>query len=459
MRNLIAFLLRYQGVLLFVLLEVLSVYLFLTTSSYQRAAFLNSANGYAGTVLARRQQVTDYFHLAEQNQALLAENSRLRQQLFPPDFSRREADSLPVRRDSLGRVVYRHLRPLPAGLLPRPLPAVPRPDSLLLGGVHLADHDAEYPLVPARVINNSLRSVDNYLTLNVGAADNVQPGLGVLGVEGIVGRVKAVSAHYATVTSVLHSKTAVAAMIKRDGTFGSVRWPGDDYQHVLLDYIPRQNRLLRGDTIVTSGYNAVYPEGVFIGTIESFVKEPDKNFWTVSVRLGTDFSRLTYVYVVHSRPHPERDTLFASSTAPDAPTVIAPGTAATPAGGKPAAGAATTAGGKPGAGARPGTVAGKPGATATGKPLSTAAGKPGTVVPATGKPGAAGTRPTLGSQSAPGAAVPAVTKPTAAPRPAATQAAPSPGSAPPAPTKPTSTATPPASEPATPATPNPANPQ
>lgn len=338
MRNLIAFLLRFQGVMLFVLLEVVSLFLFVTNSSYQRAAFFNSANAYAGAVLARRTQVADYFRLDELNRQLLADNARLRQQLYPPDFTRREADSLPVGRDTLGRVVYRHLRPDPSAAPSQATLAAAdkihnskliihnsaqRPDTLLLGGARLATHDAAYPLVPARVLNNSLRAVDNYLTLNVGTADGVQPGLGVLSASGVVGQVKAASAHYATVFSLLHSKMAVAAKLKRDGTFGSVKWPGEDYSHALLDYIPRQNRLVRGDTVVTSGYNAVFPEGVFVGTVESFVKEPDKNFWTVRLRLGVDFSRLTYVYVVHNRPRTERDSLEAALTAPE-PTPVKP---------------------------------------------------------------------------------------------------------------------------------------
>ncbi len=114
MRNLITFLLRYQGVMLFVLLEVVSLFLFVTNSSYQRAAFFNSANAYAGVVLARRTQVADYFKLDELNRQLLADNAKLRQQLYPPDFARREADSLPVGRDTLGHVIYRHLRPDPS---------------------------------------------------------------------------------------------------------------------------------------------------------------------------------------------------------------------------------------------------------------------------------------------------------------------------------------------------------
>ena len=300
MRNLFHFLFRFRGALVFGLLEVVSLYLFVTNSTYQRAAFFNSANAYAGLVLARRNQVSDYFHLAEMNQQLAVENAALRQQLYPPDTTGREADSValpPARTDSLRRIRYER-------------PAA-RPDTLLLGQQRLPARDPSYPLIPARVINNMLHNVDNYLTLNAGSINGVRPGLGVIAAGGVVGRVKVVSEHYATVTSLLHSKTSMASKIKRDGTFGTIKWLGDDPNHALLDNVLRETRLIKGDTVVTSGYNAVFPEGIFIGTIDSFVKEPDKNFWTVRVRLGVNFANLTHVYVVTSWPKAERDTVEA----------------------------------------------------------------------------------------------------------------------------------------------------
>ncbi|MBF9237058.1 rod shape-determining protein MreC [Hymenobacter sp. BT683] len=305
MRNLFLFLFRFRGALVFGLLEIISLYLFITNNSYQRAAFFNSANKYAGVVLERRTQIADYFHLAEMNQQLAVENASLRQQLYPPDSVGREADSValpPVRTDSLKRIRYQR-------------PAA-RPDTILLGQQPIAARDPSYPLIPARVINNMLRNVDNYLTLNVGSANGVRPGLGVIAANGVVGRVKVVSEHYATVTSLLNSKTSVASKIKRDGTFGTIRWLGDDPTHAILDNVLRETRLVKGDTVVTSGYNAVFPEGVFIGTIDSFVKEPDKNFWTVRVKLGVNFANLTYVYVVTSQPKAERDTVEARAGVP-----------------------------------------------------------------------------------------------------------------------------------------------
>lgn len=296
MNNLLAFLFRYRGILVFAILEVLSLYLLIRNSTYQRAAFFNSSNAYVGQVLDWRNQVQDYFRLIEVNQGLMKENAQLRQQLYRPDLSRREADSLPVSKDSVTQARLARLG---------------RPDSLLLGLRQLPVRDPDYPLIPARVVSGTLRRVDNYLTLNVGTADGVKEGMGVVSAAGVVGRVKVASEHYTTITSVLHSKTRISARIQRDGTIGTIRWLGEDPSHVLLDEVPRQNKLIRGDTVVTSGYNAVFPEGVMVGTIDSFVKEPDKNFWTVRVKLAVDFSSLVYVYLVTSRPKAERDTLEA----------------------------------------------------------------------------------------------------------------------------------------------------
>ena len=294
MRNLFAFLFRYRGLLVFALLEVASLYLLVRNSTYQRAAFFNSANTYVGQILATRNRIYDYFRLESINQNLVQENAALRQQLYSSDLSHRESDSLSVPQDSLSKVRLARLS---------------HPDSLLLGLRTLPTRDPDYPLIPARVVNNTMRRVDNYLTLNAGTRDGVRPGMGVLSAAGVVGRVKVVSEQFSTVSSVLHSKTFISAKIKRDNTFGSIKWLGDDPTHALLDNIPRQNKLVRGDTIVTSGYNAVFPEGLMIGVIDSFVKEPDKNFWTVQVRLAVNFSNLNYVYVVNPRLKAERDTL------------------------------------------------------------------------------------------------------------------------------------------------------
>lgn len=289
MRNLFAFIYRYRAFLVFILLEVGSIYLIIRNNKYQNAAFFNSANFYAGQVLAFQNQVSNYFRLVEINQALVQENTKLRQTLYRLQTISAN-DSLPAFSDSVFIQTD----------------SIPTYDSLKVRLVHTYS--------PAKVISNSVRQMNNFITLNIGAANGVGPGMGVISAEGLVGRVKTVSTHFATVTSLLHSKMFVAAKIKSrlpgtNNTIGTVKWDGSDPRIALLEYVPLDKKILKGDTVVSSGYNAVYPEGVMVGTILAASKDPDKSFYTIKLKLAVDFSRLAFVYVVKNRLQAEQDTL------------------------------------------------------------------------------------------------------------------------------------------------------
>ncbi len=277
MRNLFAFIYRFRAFLIFVLLEVLCVFMIVRYNTYQGAAFFNSANSYVGRVLEFQSRLTDYFRLSSVNSTLARENAVLRQEILRYKLQQ-QTDSATVLADTMFVTV----------------------DSATV---------APYYLHAGRVINNSVRRTNNYLTLSVGTADGVKPGMGVIAPNGVVGRVKTVSEHYATVTSLLHSQLLISAKIKKNNTFGTIKWTGGDYRTALLDYIPLHIKPAKGDTIVTSGFNTVFPEGIMIGTISSVEKELDKSFYTIKVKLSVDFAKLSYVYVVENPKKDEREIL------------------------------------------------------------------------------------------------------------------------------------------------------
>ena len=277
MRNLFAFIYRFRAFLVFVLLEILCVYLIVRYNTYQGAAFFNSANNYVGQVLEFQSGVTDYFRLTSINNTLAHENAALRKELM-----RYRTQQISDSTNVLDSTFY---------------------------ATSDTSKTAPYILHAGRVINNSVRRMNNYLTLSVGAADGVEPGMGVISPDGVVGRVKTVSQNYSTVTSVLHSQMLVSAKIKRDDTFGTVKWTGGNYRTAWLDYIPLHVNPVKGDTVVTSGFNTVFPEGIVIGTITSVEKEQDKSFYTIKVRLAVDFAKLSYVYVVENTRKAERENL------------------------------------------------------------------------------------------------------------------------------------------------------
>ncbi|MBD1398069.1 rod shape-determining protein MreC [Pontibacter sp. JH31] len=277
MRNLFAFIYRFRAFLIFVMLEALCIFLIVRYNTYQGAAVFNSANTYVGQVLEFQSGITDYFRLASVNSTLARENAALRQELMLYQLEA-QADST----DKLDTVFYAP-----------------------------SDSSRAHPFMlhAGRVINNSVRRTNNYLTLAAGSQDGVKPGMGVISPNGAVGRVKTVSKHYATVTSLLHSQMLISAKIKKDNTFGTIKWMGGDYRTALLDYIPLHVKPAKGDTVVTSGYNTVFPEGIMVGTISSVAKEADKSFYTIRVKLAVDFAQLSFVYVVDNPRRVEQDSL------------------------------------------------------------------------------------------------------------------------------------------------------
>lgn len=275
MQRLFQFLYAYRAFFIFLLLEVLCGYLVIKNNQYQNAAFLNSSNAMVGQVMTVSDNVSTYFHLRQVNQELAMENVRLRNELTQQSPGKRVVvDTLQV-----------------------------------VDSVALENDSAAYAYQVAKVINNSVDRFNNFLTINRGEADGVHPGMGVVTSRGIVGKVKAASDHFATVYSVLHTNFYISALIEDTKTFCTAKWDGTDPLQIDLLYVPRHVKLKKGQEIVTSGYNAVFPAGIPIGKIASFELRPDATFYDIKVDLSVDFQRVAYVYVINNAQRQEIDSL------------------------------------------------------------------------------------------------------------------------------------------------------
>jgi len=272
MLRILQFLYRIRSFLLFVLLEVLAIGLIVSNNSPQGAAFFNSSNAVIGSALKTRSDILDFFSFAEANEVLIRENALLLEQI---KTLKQEPDSLPIPLDSA--------------------------------------FQSQFQFTGGRVISNSLRFAQNHLTLNRGAKDGIKPGMGIFNQDGIVGRVKSVSENYAVGISLLNTGLLVSSKIKSTENFGSVNWDGKNSKQAKMLYVPRHVKAQAGDTIVTSGYNAVFPEGIRIGIISAVNPASDPNYLDILINLSTDFSRVNYVYLVENNQIVELDSLYKKS--------------------------------------------------------------------------------------------------------------------------------------------------
>jgi len=275
MKNVINFLIRNVYVLIFLLLQGIALALVVSYNPFQRGAFMASSNVVSSKLFSVSNNVNEYFALRQKNESLAGENTLLKNQIE---------------------------------LLQ---------EKLELINVLLSDNDliesSDYAYIGAKVINKTTSNMRNYLTLNRGARDGIESQMGVVSANGLVGHISSVSERFSVVIPIINTKIKVSAMLRPGNYAGSLAWDGKDPRFALLEGIPRHVEVSVGDTLVSSGFSSIFPEGIFIGTVHEFKKENAGNNYYIKVKLSTDFYTLSHVDVIRYRHRAERDSLEAGN--------------------------------------------------------------------------------------------------------------------------------------------------
>lgn len=271
MRNLISFLIKHSVWILTIFYVVISAILLFRFNAYQQSVFLSSANQVSGWVYSLSGNVTGYFGLREINRDLQERNGFLEME------------------------VARLKRLLDSGDY-KMLTEYASKDTVLL----------RYNFQVAQVINNSVMRPANYITINKGSDDGIKTEMGVIDRNGVVGKVDVVGKNFSRVISLLNPKWRLSCKVKYSDYFGSLVWDGQDARYAVLEELPRHVDFAIGDTIVTSGFSSVFPEGIFVGTIKEYSKQKNDNFYALKIELSTDFYRLNDVLVIDCPGQEER---------------------------------------------------------------------------------------------------------------------------------------------------------
>jgi len=258
MRTLLRFFQKYSNLLLFLLLEIIAVTLIVQGSSYQRSRLIGLNRQVSGYIYSRVDGAREYFSLKEVNEQLVEENMELRNRL---DRVSTLLDSASVVNELVG--------------------------------------EHRYYYVQSRIVKNSIYKQYNYLTLNKGKKQGVFRNMGVVSDQGLVGIVLETSANFATVIPIINRDFRLSAKIKSNNYAGILQWDGLSPRFAILTEIPFHVDLSEGDTILTSGFSSIFPEGIEVGKIESFSLEKG-NFYDIRVELFADFQRLYHVNVIRN---------------------------------------------------------------------------------------------------------------------------------------------------------------
>lgn len=264
MRNLLNFLYRYNHCIVFILLQGVCFLLLFSFNNYQHSRFFSSTNVVVGKFYEITRSITSYFDLQQQNDILMEKNIWLEQQLIMADRRLKELE------EATTNTSYWTTETTTTA----------------------------FKSYKAVVIKNSLNRADNYITLNQGTIDGIKPDMGVIGPNGVVGIVYKTSPHYSLAISLLSSKSNLSCKIAGNDYFGFLQWEGNDSQYAYLKDLPRHAEFSIGDTIVTSGFSTVFPEGLMVGTIDEANDANDGLSFQLKIKLSTNFGQLRNVHVL-----------------------------------------------------------------------------------------------------------------------------------------------------------------
>lgn len=265
MRNLINFIYKYSTWIIFIIYVVVSCIFLFNKNPYQHHIYLTSANKISSSIYNSTNSITSYFHLKDINEDLHYKNATLEQEVI-----------------SLRKELQKYH------------------DIIYSDTVQITPALSQYKFIIAHVINNSIYRIHNYITIDKGSNDSIKPEMGVVDQNGVVGIINIVGDNTARIISILNPDLRLSCKLKGSDNFGSLVWDGKNPNEAILEELPRHAEANIGDTIITSGYSAVFPEGIPVGVVVNFANETDDNFFALRIKLLTDFSKLGTVRVIEN---------------------------------------------------------------------------------------------------------------------------------------------------------------
>jgi rod shape-determining protein MreC len=257
MKNLLNFLARYNNLIIFLLLEGIAIYLVATGNDYQNLRVLKSVRLMTARVESRITNARSYLNLHDINTKITQENVSLR--------------------NRLEKMIKNQTQ----------------------GFVSVSDtiSGQQYVYTSAVLVNNSTNRQKNFFTLNKGIKQGIGVDMAVTSLDGAAGVIVSSSDNYSVAMSLLNIDFRLSARMKSNGFFGSLSWDGRDYRYAVLNEIPQHVIINEGDTVETTGFSAVFPEGVMIGQVSDFEKTGG-DFYKIRVKLSTDFKKLNNVNII-----------------------------------------------------------------------------------------------------------------------------------------------------------------
>lgn len=156
--------------------------------------------------------------------------------------------------------------------------------------------ETKLDLVPARVTSSGISPLVSAITIDVGRSQGIGPNMGVISIDGIVGKTVSAGNRSCVVQLLTDYNFRASVKLENSRTVGILRWKRNGTFEVWE--IPRTVQVEVGERVVTSGFSDIFPANVPVGEVTGYRDNPELHHKIVTGRPYTDFTALENVFAI-----------------------------------------------------------------------------------------------------------------------------------------------------------------
>lgn len=151
----------------------------------------------------------------------------------------------------------------------------------------------------ASILHYSSSPVSQFLTVNKGSMDNVEPNQAVIDAYGVIGQVITTTPVSSRVLLITDAEHQLPVRVQRTGQRGILTGLGNDL--VSLEFIPLDSSVEVGDILITSGLGGVFPAGYPAAEVIQISENPSLPYLNIQANPIADIRSSYEVLILSHR--------------------------------------------------------------------------------------------------------------------------------------------------------------
>lgn len=160
----------------------------------------------------------------------------------------------------------------------------------------------EYKPINATILSRNKSYWFNTITVDKGSSSGIKVDMAVVTKNGFVGKVSKVSKHSSEVKLItsadVNYKVSVSITTNDGDTYAILSGYNKKTNTVKVTGVDKNSDVQKGDVVLTSGLGGLFPRGIYIGTVESIVRDKYNLSKTLYIKTSQDFNNIHYVTIL-----------------------------------------------------------------------------------------------------------------------------------------------------------------